>query len=114
MISAATRDEHHNRAGAHEWPALPIAMHLFDVESSPEQGIGQLGQAAKAQLAAHGHDLVGGGEDVVALEADPAITYVDQIEPGLHRPVLRVEPLAGGLTVPVLPGACARVAAFKG
>src|SRR5437764_233923 len=93
---------------------MPVAVHVLDGESGVEQGIGQGCQVAKAQLAARNHDLTGGAEDVVALEADATITLADEFQPALHRSVGRVELLVGGLTVPALPGPVSRVAALEG
>src|SRR5688500_2714989 len=98
--SAATRDKHHDPAGASNRATVPVAVHMLDGESRGGQRISQLCQAAKAQLAARDHDLAGGDKNVVALEANPALAHADQLQPTFHRPVGRIDLLKGRLAVP--------------
>src|SRR5260221_2030758 len=111
--SAAPRDEYHDPAGAAHRPTIPVAVHLLDGESGIVQRIGQLCQAAKAQLATRDDKFTSAGEDVVALEANPAIPRTDQLQPALHRPVGRIDPLERGVAVPPLPRPVVGVAALE-
>jgi hypothetical protein len=84
---------------------LPVPVHLLYAESSSAQGLGQLCLATKAQLAARDYGLTGGGEDVMAVDADPAIANTHHLQPALHRTVGRVDLLVGGVARPPLPRA---------